>query len=55
MFSNSLEFEPELTSSWRDTHQPSPNSVLNPPYEDEILSDIESFDRAEPAGANLIG
>ncbi|KAL1806054.1 hypothetical protein DCAR_0831809 [Daucus carota subsp. sativus] len=55
VFSNCFEFEPELTSSWRDTHQPSPNSVLNPPYEDEILSDIECFDGAEPAGANLIG
>lgn len=55
MFSSCFEFEPELTSSWRNTHQPSPNSVLNPPYEDEILSDIECFEGAGPADANLIG
>lgn len=55
MFSSCFEFEPELSSSWRNTHQPSPNSVLNPPYEDEILSDIEYFEGAGPADANLIG
>ncbi|KAL8103054.1 uncharacterized protein LOC141663847 [Apium graveolens] len=55
MFSSCFEFEPELTSSWRNTHQPSPNSVLNPLYEDEILSDIECFEGAGPADANLIG
>lgn len=55
MFSSCFEFEPELTSSWRNTHQPSPNSVLNPPYEEEILSDIECFEGAGPADANLSG
>lgn len=46
------KIDPEFAASSRDSYQPSPNSILEPPFEQEILSDSEIF---ESVSSNLQG